>query len=59
MEDTSMSAEERTLTNKIYYFEDMLLRSKDYRQMETIRKELTTMRIQLQKLRFKRMRNGA
>lgn len=54
-----MSAEERTLSNKIYYFEDMLLRSKDYRQMETIRKELTIMRIQLQKLRFKRMRNGA
>ena len=47
-----MSVEERHLLNKIRFFEDMLLRSKDYRQQENIGKELTVMRIQLQKLRF-------
>lgn len=55
-----MSVEERHLLNKIRFFEDMLLRrSKDYRQQENIGKELTVMRIQLQKLRFNRMRTGA
>lgn len=29
-----MSVEERHLLNKIRFFEDMLLRSKDYRQQE-------------------------
>ena len=47
-----MSVEERHLLNKIRFFEDMLLRSKDYRQQENIGKELTVMRIRLQKLRF-------
>ena len=37
----------------------MLLRSKDYRQQENIGKELTVMRIRLQKLRFNKMRTGA
>ena len=32
-----MSVEERHLLNKIRFFEDMLLRSKDYRQQETKR----------------------
>ena len=54
-----MSVEERHLLNKIRFFEDMLLRSKDYRQQENIGKELTVMRIRLQKLRFNRMRTGA
>ena len=54
-----MSAEERRLLSKIQYFVDMLLRSKDYRQQENIGKELTVMRIRLQKLRFNRMRTGA
>ena len=40
-----MSVEERHLLNKIQFFEDMLLRSKDYRQQENIGKELTVMRI--------------
>ena len=51
-----MSVEERHLLNKIRFFEDMLLRSKDYRQQENIGKELTVMRVRLQKLRFNRMR---
>ena len=38
-----MSVEERHLLNKIRFFEDMLLRSKDYRQQENIGKELTVM----------------
>ena len=54
-----MSVEERHLLNKIRFFEDMLLRSKDYRQQENIGKELTVMRIRLQKLRFNKMRTGA
>ena len=53
-----MSVEERHLLNKIRFFEDMLLRSKDYRQQENIGKELTVMRIRLQKLRFNKMRTG-
>lgn len=54
-----MSVEERHLLNKIRFFEDMLLRSKDYRQQESIGKELTVMHIRLQKLRFNKMRTGA
>ena len=54
-----MSVEERHLLNKIRFFEDMLLRSKNYSQKENIGKELTVMRIQLQKLRFNRIRTGA
>lgn len=52
-----MSVEERHLLNKIRFFEDMLLRSKDYRQQENIGKELTVMRIRLQKLRFNKNEN--
>lgn len=54
-----MSVEERHLLNKIRFFEDMLLRSKDYRQQEHIGKGLTVMRIRLQELRFNNMRTGA
>lgn len=54
-----MSVEERHLLNKIRFFEDMLLRSKDYRQQESIGKVLTDMRIQLQILRFSKVRTGA
>ena len=54
-----MCVEERRLLGKIRYLEDMLLRSKDYRQQENIGKELTVMRIRLQKLRFNKMRTGA
>ena len=43
-----MSVEERHLLNKIRFFEDMLLSSKDYRQYENICKELTVMRFRLQ-----------
>ena len=54
-----MSVEERHLLNKIRFFEDMLLRSKDYRQQVNFVKELTVMRILLQKLRFIKMRTVA
>ena len=53
-----MSVEERHLLNKIRFFEDMLLRSKDYRQQENIGKELTVMRIRLQKLRFNKKKEA-
>ena len=54
-----MSVEERRLLSKIRYFEDMLLRSKNYQQQESISNELSVMRIQLQKLQWNRMGNGA
>ena len=54
-----MSVEERHLLNKIRFFEDMLLRGRDYRRRDVIGKELTVMRIRLQKLRFNKMRTGA
>ena len=54
-----MSVEERHLLNKIRFFEDMLLRSKDRWQQESISKDLSIMRIRLQKLQQNRMRNGA
>jgi hypothetical protein len=54
-----MSVEERHLLNIIRFFEDLLLRSKVYRQQGNFGKELTVMRIRLQKLRFNKMRTGA
>ena len=48
----SMSKEERHLDNKIRMFEDMLLRSKNYYEIETLSKELTKMRMSLQKMRY-------
>ena len=49
------SKEEIHLESKIRMFEDMLLRCKDFSQINVIQSELTKMRIQLQKLYFKRM----
>lgn len=54
-----MSVEERHLLHGIRFFEDMLLGGRDSRQQENIGKELTVMRIRLQKLRFNKMRTGA
>lgn len=54
-----MCVEEKRLLSKIRYFEDLLLRNKDYRQQESISNELKIMRIQLQKVRLSKMRNGA
>lgn len=42
----------KRLSNKIEYFEDMLLRCKDDHKSEQIRCELVKMRTQLSKLRF-------
>lgn len=41
-------------------FEDMMFRCKgyEYQKVETIRKEISDMRIQLQRIRFKNMRMG-
>lgn len=54
-----MNVEEKRLLSKIQYFEDMLLRSKNYQQQESISKGLSIMRIRLQKLQQNRVRNGA
>lgn len=54
-----MNVEEKRLLSKIQYFEDMLLRSKNYQQQESISKDLSIMRIRLQKLQQNRVRNGA
>ena len=54
-----MCVEERRLLGKIRYLEDMLLRSKNRWQRESISKDLSIMRIRLQKLQQNRMRNGA
>lgn len=50
-----MSKEERHLQTKIRIFEDMLIRCKDYGQIESTQIELTKMRLKLQKMRFERM----
>lgn len=47
-----MSMTESHLSNKIRMFEDMLLRSKNNYEIETLRNELTKMRILLQKMRY-------
>ena len=51
-----MSSEEQRLESKILYFEDMMFRYKgyEYQKVETIRKEISDMRIQLQRIRFKK-----
>ena len=56
----SMSSEEQRLESKILYFEDMMFRCKgyEYQKVETIRKEISDMRIQLQRIRFKNMRKS-
>lgn len=48
-----MSKEERRLANKIRTFEDMILRSKNMHEIETIRKELNLLRVKLQKMQYK------
>lgn len=55
-----MSSEEQRLESKILYFEDMMFRCKgyEYQKVETIRKEISDMRIQLQRIRFKNMSMG-
>ncbi len=50
-----MGNEERHLQGKIRYFEDLLLRSKNYQEQEKIQKELTVMRNRLQKMYYQRM----
>ena len=54
-----MCVEERRLLGKIRYLEDMLLRSKDHWQQESISKDLSIMRIRLQKLQQNRVRNSS
>lgn len=49
-----MSTVKRHLSNKIRMFEDMLLRSKNNYEIETLRNELTKMRISLQKMRYEK-----
>lgn len=49
-----MSKTERHLSNKIRMFEDMLLRSKNSYEIETLRNELAKMRMSLQKLQYAR-----
>lgn len=51
-----MNVEERKLSNKIYIFEDMLLRSKNPYEIDKIRKELVSMRIKLQQMQFSRVK---
>ena len=51
-----MSKEERHLCAQLRVFEDMLLSAKnDIYQVEKISIELSKMRMQLQKMRFKRL----
>lgn len=45
-----MSTAERHLSSKIRIFEDMLLRSKNSYEIETLRSELTKMRMSLQRM---------
>lgn len=47
-----MSMTERHLSSKIRVFEDMLLRSKNNYEIETLRNELTKMRISLQRMQY-------
>ncbi len=49
-----VSKTEKHLSSKIRIFEDMLLRSKNVYEMETLRSELAKMRISLQKLQYER-----
>lgn len=51
-----MSNEERHLQTKIRMFEDMLLRTKNYQEIEKISTELTKLRVKAQKMYYQRMR---
>lgn len=51
-----MECEEKRLLSKIAYFEDMLLRSKNTYEIESIRNELSKMRKKLSKIRFESQR---
>ena len=55
-----MSSEEQKLENKILYLEDIMFRCKgyEYRKIETIRKEIFDMRVQLQKIKFNNTRKS-
>ena len=46
-----MSKEERQLRGKIEYLEDLLLRSKDPREIEQLSGKLSILRIRLQKMK--------
>ena len=46
-----MSKEERQLRGKIVYLEDLLLRSKDPREIEQLTGKLLMLRIRLQKMK--------
>ena len=46
-----MCDEERKLRGKIVYLEDLLLRSKDPREIEQLSSKLSMLRITLQKMR--------
>ena len=46
-----MSKEERQLRSKIVYLEDLLLRSKDPREIEQLSGKLLILRIRLQKMK--------
>lgn len=48
-----MNNAEKRLSNKIYYYEVMLLRCKDDRKAEQIRNELVKMRVSLSKMKFR------
>ena len=54
MKGENMSKTEKHLSSKIRIFEDMLLRSKNAYEIETLRNELAKMRISLQKLQYER-----
>jgi hypothetical protein len=47
-----MSTAERRLNNKIRMSEDVLLRSKNSYEIETLRNKLTKMRISLQRMQY-------
>lgn len=47
-----MSGTEKHLSSKIRMFEDMLLRSKNVYEIETLRNELAKMRMSLQKIHY-------
>lgn len=54
-----MYESERQLKSKIYYFEDMLLRSKNPYEIEQLRGVLSSLRIKLQKLHWENSRGRA
>lgn len=52
--DSLMENNKRHLQGKIRFFEDLLLLSRDYQEQEKILRELTTMRIELQKMCYQK-----